>query len=98
MSDEMHEPTVIIIGAGVSGLAAACDLARAGLSVCILEARDRIGGRVYTTRDPDCEIPLELGAEFIHGQPPEIWKPLEQAKVKITEVEGQSWCVSDGQL
>lgn len=94
----MHEPTVIIIGAGVSGLAAACDLARAGLSVCILEARDRIGGRVYTTRDPDREMPLELGAEFIHGQPPEIWKPLEQANVKVTEVEGQSWCVSDGQL
>ena len=94
----MHEPTVIIIGAGVSGLAAACELARAGVSVCILEGRDRIGGRVFTYRDPACDTPIELGAEFIHGQPLEIWKPLEKARVKITEVEGQNWCVTDGEL
>jgi monoamine oxidase len=94
----MQDPTVIIIGAGVSGLAAGCELARAGLSVCILEARDRIGGRVFTIQDPALDIPIELGAEFIHGQPPEIWKPLKKAKVKITEVEGESWCASGGQL
>src|ERR1051326_2434200 len=94
----MQDPTVIIIGAGVSGLAAACELARAGLSVCILEARDRIGGRVYTIQDPTLDMPIELGAEFIHGEPPEIWKPLKKAKVKITEVEGESWCASGGQL
>jgi len=94
----MHDPTVIIIGAGASGLAAACELARAGLSVCILEARDRIGGRVFTYPDAACATPIELGAEFIHGQPPEVWKPLEKAKVKVTEVEGESWCVSKGEL
>jgi len=94
----MQDPTVIIIGAGVSGLAAACELARAGLSVCILEARDRIGGRVFTIQDPALDMPIELGAEFIHGQPPEIWKPLQKAEVKITEVEGESWCASGGQL
>jgi len=94
----MQDPTVIIIGAGVSGLAAGCEMTRAGLSVCILEARDRIGGRVYTIQDPTLDMPIELGAEFIHGEPPEIWKPLKKAKVKITEVEGESWCASGGQL
>lgn len=94
----MQDPSVIIIGAGVSGLAAACELARAGVSVCIVEARDRIGGRVFTIHDPASGTPIELGAEFIHGQPPEIWKPLEKAKVKITEVEGEHWCASGGEL
>jgi monoamine oxidase len=94
----MDQPAVIIIGAGVSGLAAACELARAGVSACILEARDRVGGRVFTYRDPACDIPIELGAEFIHGQPLEIWKPLEKAKVTITEVEGENWCLTDRQL
>jgi len=94
----MQDPTVIIIGAGVSGLAAACELARAGLSVCILEARDRIGGRVFTIHDPALDMPIELGAEFIHGEPPEIWKPLKKAKVKITEVEGENWRASGRQL
>jgi len=94
----MQDPTVIIIGAGVSGLAAACELARAGLRVCILEARERIGGRVFTIQDPALDTPIELGAEFIHGQPPEIWKPLKKAKVKISEVEGDNWCAAGGQL
>ena len=94
----MQDPTVMIIGAGVSGLAAACELARAGLSVRILEARERIGGRVFTVKDPSSETPIELGAEFIHGRPPEIWKPLKNAKTEITEVEGENFCVSHGHL
>jgi monoamine oxidase len=94
----MQGPTVIIIGAGVSGLAAAGELARAGVSVCILEARDRIGGRVFTIEDPAAETPIELGAEFIHGLPPEIWNPLKKAKTKITEVDGENFCVSGGHL
>lgn len=64
---------VVIIGAGAAGLAALKELDRAGDKVLCLEARDRIGGRVYTVRDPLSPIPLELGAEFIHGRSPEIW-------------------------
>src|SRR5579864_8474075 len=92
------DPSVIIVGAGMAGLAAAQELGRAGLSVCILEARDRIGGRVFTQHDPACEIPIELGAEFIHGKPCEIWDPLEKAGVEISEVDGDNWCVSEGSL
>jgi len=61
---------VIVIGAGMAGLAAAHELTRAGLQVAILEARDRIGGRVHTVRDPSLNYPVELGAEFVHGLAP----------------------------
>ena len=48
----MADCDVIIIGAGAAGLAAAATLVRAGRSVALVEARDRIGGRVYTIRPP----------------------------------------------
>jgi monoamine oxidase len=60
---------VAIIGAGVSGLAAARVLCRYGLSCVVLEAAERIGGRLYTVRRPGWHMPIELGAEFIHGRP-----------------------------
>src|SRR5579864_2954284 len=93
-----REPDVIIIGAGMAGLAAARELGRAGLAISILEARERIGGRVFTLHDPACNVPIELGAEFIHGRAREIWDPLEKAGVNVTEVEGDYWCISDGRL
>jgi monoamine oxidase len=92
------DPDVVIIGAGMAGLAAARDLGRAGLSVCILEARDRIGGRVLTQRDPECDSPIELGAEFIHGKPREILNLLRTAGATFHEVEGDNWCVLEGRL
>ena len=58
----------MVIGAGAAGLAAADALARAGRSVIVLEARDRIGGRCWTRRMPGLTAPVELGAEFIHGE------------------------------
>jgi monoamine oxidase len=57
----------LIIGAGAAGLAAAVELSADGRNVCILEARDRIGGRIFTRHEPDVTLPLEMGAEFIHG-------------------------------
>lgn len=57
-----------MIGAGAAGLAAADELARKGRRVLVLEARDRVGGRCWTRRIPGLEIPVELGAEFIHGE------------------------------
>ena len=67
---------VIIIGAGISGLIAARELARAGKTVCILEARNRIGGRIHTVNHPDCSAPLELGAEFVHLPAPLLLEQL----------------------
>ena len=61
------EADVIVIGAGAAGLSAATALGQAGLAVTVLEARERIGGRIFTLRDPVCQAPVELGAEFVHG-------------------------------
>ncbi len=56
----------IVVGAGVSGLAAARAIAKAGGSVLVLEGRNRIGGRIWTERS-FAPIPIELGASWIHG-------------------------------
>ena len=78
----------IIIGAGAAGLAAARELHAAGRSVLILEARDRIGGRVFTTMDADSALPVELGAEFVHGDAPETMKLLDAAGLITVPVLG----------
>lgn len=90
--------SVVIIGAGIAGLAAASKLAAAGFTVSLLEARDRIGGRIFTKHDAALNAPIELGAEFIHGKPPEIFDLLKQSDAKFDEVEGQAWCRENGQL
>ncbi len=58
--------TILRIGAGTAGLTAARDLVKTGEAVVVLEAHERVGGRVYTNRifSP---VPVESGAEFIHG-------------------------------
>ena len=60
---------VLVIGAGISGLAAAKNLNDSGYDVTILEAKDRIGGRLYTDRS--LGVPLEVGANWIHDNNPE---------------------------
>src|SRR5205814_141663 len=72
-------PDVIVIGAGAAGLAAADELAHAGRSVLVVEARSRIGGRCWTCRFPGLSAPVELGAEFIHGRPPVTLALLQRA-------------------
>src|SRR5258706_6717427 len=68
-SERQADPAaeVIVIGAGAAGLAAAAELAQADRTVLVLEARERIGGRCWTRREPGLAVPIELGAEFIHG-------------------------------
>ena len=63
---------VLILGAGMAGMAAARDLARAGLDVVLLEARDRPGGRMETHYDQSPHG-LELGAQMIHGSRAPTW-------------------------
>lgn len=87
---------VIIVGAGVAGLAALRDLDRAGKRVLCLEARDRIGGRIYTVRDERSPIPIELGAEFVHGRPREILNVVASAPLAMYHCAEHAIHVRDG--
>lgn len=87
----VNHDSILIVGAGAAGLAAACDLSRAGREVIVLEARDRVGGRVFTLAEPDSSAPIELGAEFIHGHSPVIWELAKAAHLKILKVSGRHW-------
>ncbi|HEU4588430.1 MAG TPA: NAD(P)/FAD-dependent oxidoreductase [Gemmatimonadales bacterium] len=77
------ECDVAIVGGGAAGLAAGVELAEAGRRVIVLEARDRLGGRILTKHvvAPDGpELPpIELGAEFIHGEHVVTWEYLRKA-------------------
>jgi monoamine oxidase len=86
---------VLIIGAGVAGLAAAAELHEAGVRVRILEARDRLGGRVWTIRTAGVEQGIELGPEFIHGKPPELFSIATRSGLNPIELGGDNF-TSDG--
>jgi monoamine oxidase len=85
------EADVLIVGAGAAGLAAARELSFSKLSVIVLEARDRIGGRINTHVDPELEAPIELGAEFVHGKPPELLKLADRTRLTLHEVPNVHW-------
>ncbi len=69
--------TVLVLGAGVSGLACAHDLLAAGCTVTVLEARTRIGGRIFT--DDRLGVPLDLGASWVMGAAGNPLTPLLRA-------------------
>ncbi len=89
---------VIVVGAGIAGLAAARALAEAGKSVLLLEAQPRVGGRMHTLHVPGVEHAVELGAEFIHGRPPGLLALLAEAGLAIYETEGEQFCFADGHV
>ena len=80
----------------MAGLIAARTLAEAGRQVTLLEACGRVGGRIHTIRDNN-EI-IELGAEFIHGKPPELWSLIEEAGLETYELDGAMLSYEDGKL
>ena len=71
---------VLVVGAGVAGLAAAQELLKQGRSVRVVEARERVGGRLYTRRDYG-DIPIEIGAELIHGTDAVTWALIHQQRL-----------------
>lgn len=89
---------IIIIGAGATGLMAAYELCKAGKKVAIIEARNRVGGRIYSIYNPELSIYAELGAEFIHGHLPVTLSLLKKAHIPYYKVHGSFWRMENGQL
>jgi monoamine oxidase len=94
----MADYDVVIIGAGAAGLAAAATLTQQGYRIALVEARDRIGGRVYTIRPPGATLPIELGADFVHGRPDETFALAAEAGLRLYEQTGNSWAARAGGL
>jgi monoamine oxidase len=95
MSMSRHD--VIVIGAGMAGVAAARALARGAWSVVVLEASGRVGGRVHTIRDID-GTPVEAGAELIHGTGAATWGDVRAAGLRTAPMPYRwSWFELGGQ-
>jgi monoamine oxidase len=77
---------IVVVGGGVAGLAAAGKLAAAGRSVTLLEARARPGGRVWTLSPAGSSHPVELGAEFIQGESPDVLELVRSGGLTLRKV------------
>jgi len=95
---DRFDADVVVAGAGVAGLIAGRGLAETGLRVVLLEAAERVGGRVHTIRPLGSELAVELGAEFVHGRPAELLALIEEAGLTLTEREGQFFQFENGRL
>ena len=100
MPTDMHTTRVdvAILGAGVAGLAAARVLHEHEIDFIVLEARERIGGRIFSVRDESLPVAIELGAEFVHGSAPELREIADDAGFAIADIDGQRWESRRGRL
>jgi monoamine oxidase len=94
----MEGADVIVVGAGAAGLAAAGRLSAAGARVIVIEARDRLGGRILTDPETASEAAIELGAEFVHGRAPEILELARRNRLELREIQGEAWMSRGGRL
>lgn len=89
---------VIVIGAGASGLMAAWELALTGKTVAVIEANNRIGGRIHTLHEEGFDMPVELGAEFVHGDLEQTQLLLKKGGIKYHELNSDVWKKEDGKF
>src|SRR4051794_7749272 len=82
---------VMVIGAGAAGLMAAGELARGGRQVTVLEAQDRLGGRIYPLPVAEFGYPAEGGAEFVHGAAPVTRQVMREAGLSLARRSGTRW-------
>ena len=82
---------VVVVGAGAAGLMAAWELVQTGTHTAVIEARDYVGGRIHTIDDDSFELPVELGAEFVHGDLELTKLILKKAGVDTYDVKGEIW-------
>lgn len=92
------ENDILIVGAGAAGLMAAHLLAQRGHKVTVLEARDRIGGRIHTVHENEFYPFAEFGAEFIHGDLPVTLSLIKEANIPYHETAGEMWQFKNGRF
>ena len=83
---EVTRTDVVVVGAGVAGLAGAQRLSRLGIDVVVIEARSRVGGRVCTLRTIDGDL-AELGAQVIHGQHSVTWDWVHANRLQTVSID-----------
>jgi monoamine oxidase len=81
-----------------AGLAATARLKAAGKNVVCLEATNRVGGRILTVKDPLAPLPIELGAEFVHGLPPQTWDVIRAAGLSAYEHTSHALRIRRGRI
>src|SRR6185437_12752114 len=89
---------IIVVGAGACGLMAAYELCKEGYKVTVLEAQNRLGGRIHTEYDTVSSMHTELGAEFIHGDLPVTLGLLKKAAIHYYKTKGEMWRVKYDEL
>ena len=82
---------VAIVGGGAAGLSAARALSGAGKRVCLIEARARLGGRIHSLHVPGIGVPIELGAEFVHGRGASTFSIIDAASLAVAELPDNHW-------
>lgn len=87
---------VVVIGAGAAGLSAAVWLAKRGKRVVVLEGRDRVGGRIWSEAAAGWPMPIEYGAEFVHGGNASFEKWLRRCRLTKTRTVEKHWVVANG--
>jgi len=87
---------IIVIGGGVAGLMATKELTEKGIEVILLEANERLGGRINTLLDVQFDVPVEAGAEFIHGDLPLTQQLLKKAKINYHAIGEERVFIKNG--
>lgn len=87
---------VAVIGAGLAGATAAALFARNDLQVTVFEARDRVGGRVYSRVDDSWPVPVQLGAWLFDEADADLLDDMTREGVGVVDLEGELWRAPDG--
>ncbi|MDX2185419.1 MAG: NAD(P)/FAD-dependent oxidoreductase [Opitutaceae bacterium] len=93
-----HFSDVVVIGGGISGLGAAREAAESGLEVDLIEARTRLGGRIWSQTARGLHGAVELGAEFVHGTNPEFKALTRRSGMRLDTVPREIFELRDGRL